>query len=487
MKRSSLLLASLLVISCALPSTVSFAGSARETLSREALNVSAWALSGLEETVPPDIRRNLSFLREDLLDEGKSAPQTNAASYKLGSDLCNALIAALDEHDQTAVRAGFRAAQANANTTSRAEWRDPDTRVARNYLMRWTQYAHDQSIRGEVQNRHNNEIVLAKQQVRVEWSNRCAVLRSNLDELYKHYREALRQDSTFKTGEVPTQTKIAEMPSMPPATTKPNPESTPAAADSTKDVTAMPPELQALDVIAQLRQLNPGLKDENHTTTQDGKITELCIWVEAKGPKRKRKSLDITPIRALVDLKKLRLGKEGHSPMLEDLSPLTGMQLSSLSFGHADRLTNLRPLQGMPLTSLNCAFSSVEDLSPLQGMSLAWLSIRKTKVHDLSPLQGMPLKYLNCSGTKIADLTPLKGMQLSHICCGQTQVTDLSPLQGMPLKAIGCDFKPERDSEILRSFKGLNRINGLPADVFWKLVAQGKTPQKEMSDEDDNL
>ena len=41
--------------------------------------------------------------------------------------------------------------------------------------------------------------------------------------------------------------------------------------------------------------------------------------------------------------------------------------------------------------------------------------------------------------------------------CEATQVSDLSPLKGMPLKDLGCDFKPERDAEILRSIKTLER------------------------------
>ena len=47
-------------------------------------------------------------------------------------------------------------------------------------------------------------------------------------------------------------------------------------------------------------------------------------------------------------------------------------------------------------------------------------------------------------------------------------MSDLSPLKGMPLKELGCDFKPERDAEILRSIKTLETINGKPAAEFWK-------------------
>jgi hypothetical protein len=42
----------------------------------------------------------------------------------------------------------------------------------------------------------------------------------------------------------------------------------------------------------------------------------------------------------------------------------------------------------------------------------------------------------------------------------------------MPLKELGCDFLPERDAEIVRSIKTLEKINGKPAAEFWKEVDQ---------------
>jgi hypothetical protein len=40
----------------------------------------------------------------------------------------------------------------------------------------------------------------------------------------------------------------------------------------------------------------------------------------------------------------------------------------------------------------------------------------------------------------------------------------------MPLKEVYCDFRRERDAEILRSITTLGRINGKPAAEFWKEV-----------------
>jgi hypothetical protein len=40
----------------------------------------------------------------------------------------------------------------------------------------------------------------------------------------------------------------------------------------------------------------------------------------------------------------------------------------------------------------------------------------------------------------------------------------------MPLRDLRCDFKRERDAEILRAIKTLVQINSKPAQEFWKEV-----------------
>jgi hypothetical protein len=48
----------------------------------------------------------------------------------------------------------------------------------------------------------------------------------------------------------------------------------------------------------------------------------------------------------------------------------------------------------------------------------------------------------------------------------------------MPLVALQCDFEPERDAEVLRSIKTLEKINDKPAAEFWKEV-DAKNPAKK--------
>ena len=48
----------------------------------------------------------------------------------------------------------------------------------------------------------------------------------------------------------------------------------------------------------------------------------------------------------------------------------------------------------------------------------------------------------------------------------------------MPLKILMFDFKPSRDTELLRSIKTLETINEKPAAEFWKEV-EGKKGEKK--------
>jgi hypothetical protein len=47
---------------------------------------------------------------------------------------------------------------------------------------------------------------------------------------------------------------------------------------------------------------------------------------------------------------------------------------------------------------------------------------------------------------------------------------DLSPLRGMPLTRLGLRFRPEQDTDIVRSLTKLQIINDKPAADFWKEV-----------------
>jgi formylglycine-generating enzyme required for sulfatase activity len=190
-----------------------------------------------------------------------------------------------------------------------------------------------------------------------------------------------------------------------------------------KTVAAMPPEKQVEAVAAKLKERNPGFPNYAgkifEEKIEDGVVTQLRF--------QSTKVTDISPLRALTGLRSLSCYAVGNQGPLADLSPLKDLKLNALHCGN-------------------------------------------TKVSDLSLLKDMKLTNLDCSGTNVSDLSPLKEMKLTYLNCGGTKVTDLSPLKGMPLKSIFCDFKPERDTEILRSIKTLEWINGKPVAEFWKEV-----------------
>jgi hypothetical protein len=165
-----------------------------DTFSQLAPNASAWVLAGLDEGVPPNVRQNLTYIREDLLDEYKQKPKASQDAYKLAHQLCSTMITALDERDQTLVRAGFRAVQADANISGTNQALE----ARRNYMMSWPQYAREQAQRAELIRQGTAGAQVNKALPKVEWSNRTAALRRTLDDLYAQFREALRQSPVTK-------------------------------------------------------------------------------------------------------------------------------------------------------------------------------------------------------------------------------------------------------------------------------------------------
>lgn len=160
-----------------------------EVFSRESQNLIAWALSPLEAEIPADIRQNLTLLREDLVDEGKSKPAAPIPAYSAAWQLCHALLTALDERGSARVAAGYRDAQAAANQTHTNQ----ALNARRNYMMSWPQYAREESHRTELQRQSSNRTAVASEAQKVAWATYSAKLSRSLDTLYAKFREAMRQ------------------------------------------------------------------------------------------------------------------------------------------------------------------------------------------------------------------------------------------------------------------------------------------------------
>ena len=149
------------------------------------------------------------------------------------------------------------------------------------------------------------------------------------------------------------------------------------------------------------------------------------------------------------------------------------MRLDSLDLSGSG-VTDLSPLRDMPLTELDLFNASqLKDLLPLNGMSLKYLNVGRTSVSDLSPVgKMMTLQALILSETPLTELSALQGLPLRSLRMEKTSIPDLAPLKGMPLKQLWFDLRGGPDEAVVRSLTGLEQINNLPAEEFWK--SQGK-------------
>lgn len=160
-----------------------------EVFSRESQNLIAWALAPLEDATPADIRQNLTFIREDLIDEGKTKPSASLDAYRAAFYLCEDLLSALNERDRARAAAGYRAAQATANQSTSNQALD----ARRNYLMSWPQYEREQSQRNALTQQNQARTAVANEAQKVAWTTATTRLRTTLDTRYRAFRAALRQ------------------------------------------------------------------------------------------------------------------------------------------------------------------------------------------------------------------------------------------------------------------------------------------------------
>lgn len=159
-----------------------------EVLKDQGPNALEWALAPLDQPLPPDIRQNLTYLREDLLDEAKQKPKAGTNAYTLGSQLCDKLLIAIQQRGQASVQAGYTAAQADADVRVSSQALE----ARRNYQMSWPQFARETSQRAEISRQQMSAAELKKEKTKVEWASRADVMRPILDGLYRQFREALR-------------------------------------------------------------------------------------------------------------------------------------------------------------------------------------------------------------------------------------------------------------------------------------------------------
>jgi eukaryotic-like serine/threonine-protein kinase len=214
-------------------------------------------------------------------------------------------------------------------------------------------------------------------------------------------------------------------------------------------VASLPMTAQVEAVATKLKELNPDFDGKVEPYIEGSVVKELYFLTEDV--------TDISPVRALIGLRKLACTSNTGKGRLADLSPLKGMSLTELDC-HGTRVSDLSPLKDMKLTYLYCGASRVSDLSPLKGMPLRYLSIQQTAVSDLSPLKGMPLTTLACAQTRVSDLSVVRGMPLTYLECSFLPISELSPMKDMKLQSL---------SIIGTQVSDLSLLKGMPLTELW--------------------
>lgn len=241
-------------------------------------------------------------------------------------------------------------------------------------------------------------------------------------------------------------------------------------------------EQSVLQVVAKLKELNPGYDGKEEHKIENGQVVALTIPVASMAALK-----DISPLAVLRDLTTLicagQLDRFKWSPKVRggitDLAPLAGLRLRELNCD-CNPILDVAPLRGMPLRSLNCTATAIKDIAPLAGMPIEELFMFATEVSDLAPLKGSPLKILAIGHTHVSDLAPLAGSRLTKLFCDATPIADLTPLTGVPLEFLVCGLEVLQSSANLSAVKNiptLQKINFTPAgQIFRQLEAQGAAP-----------
>ena len=123
-----------------------------------------------------------------------------------------------------------------------------------------------------------------------------------------------------------------------------------------------PAEQRVACIVAKLRQLNPGFDPLAAKLTykfENGKVTELSFKTDYV--------TDISPVAPLEDLRKLSFDSDFGKSMLQDISPLRGLQLASFSCRNT-KVSDLSPLTGMPLRFLHCNVDPKRDTEILRSI-----------------------------------------------------------------------------------------------------------------------
>ena len=278
--------------------------------------------------------------------------------------------------------------------------------------------------------------------------------------------------------------------------------------------TADSPLEQFHQMMAKLKELNPGFDGRETHRFENGGLTELSF--SSAGV------TDISPLRVLRDLRKLSCRGTPEQRTLNDLSPLRAMPLSELDIRDTG-VSDLSPLEKMPLKELRCDVWVVANkeaarllvekqmLQRINGkpvaefIQLANVAVTRraaeqareversaaaflvnvgtmpagqqvaavmAKLKEVNPefdgrethrVQRDAVVELSFSTTGVRNIWPVRALKwlrrltLSPASANAGSLSDLSPLQGMQLTALYCHNNPIRD---------LSPLTGMPRSAL---------------------
>ena len=157
---------------------------------------------------------------------------------------------------------------------------------------------------------------------------------------------------------------------------------------------------------------------------------------------------DLTGLEFAINLTEIEL----RGNRISDVSPLKNLtNLTKLRLGTNRKISDVSPLKNLTnLTFLDIDSNQISDVSPLKNLTnLTWLDLDDNRISDVSPLQVLTnLTYLDLDGNRISDVSPLQVLtNLTFLDVDDNQISDMSPLSVL-IKLRVLDLEGNKLSDI---------------------------------------
>jgi len=162
-----------------------------EVLATNAPNIISWLASPLDTIIPKELPKNITFIREDILDAGSNDPE-NKQLYDSAAVLCNAMISAVGHRERRQAEAKLEVAKAKADSPLSNQ----ALNARRNYQMSWPQYEREVQQRSVLEKKRAAAEELEFKAEEAKWANKAIFIRQKLDQLFQDFRTKKRQKTT---------------------------------------------------------------------------------------------------------------------------------------------------------------------------------------------------------------------------------------------------------------------------------------------------